>query len=279
MITEFRNTEHLFMKKRIALAGSWLQHMDSLVQPHSNRYSAFLCSESCAFDWMKPIGCTHIFPQSHSKLNGFFHEALIIRVCRPSDVWWLSNKWSRLHRIPLLIHMPLCPDEMSSSPIIRWSWLFLADTKCLKSDSVAISSSWLVWLPTVRTGFIHSFIFSLLLFYPSFLCRLVLLLFYFLVQGTFQPFKSASTSKMARFSFVRASVATLFATVGLFGLPGQAVPVKRQTASITTLSSADIASFTPFSFYAAMAYCQPSQILAKSCGRTSIFSSISMESS
>ncbi|KAF8909280.1 lipase [Gymnopilus junonius] len=71
---------------------------------------------------------------------------------------------------------------------------------------------------------------------------------------------------MARFSFLRASVATLFATAGLFGLPGQAAPLRR-TASITALSTADITSFRPFSFYAAMAYCQPSQILAKSCGQ------------
>ncbi|KAF8968553.1 lipase [Flammula alnicola] len=52
----------------------------------------------------------------------------------------------------------------------------------------------------------------------------------------------------------------------LLALQGQARPLRRQTSSFTTLSAADIAAFKPFSFYAAAAYCQPSQILASSCG-------------
>ncbi|KAF9269338.1 alpha/beta-hydrolase [Marasmius fiardii PR-910] len=42
------------------------------------------------------------------------------------------------------------------------------------------------------------------------------------------------------------------------------IPDKRQ--SITTLSTAEISAFKPFSFYAAAAYCQPSTTLAWNCG-------------
>ncbi|PPQ79130.1 hypothetical protein CVT26_004098 [Gymnopilus dilepis] len=72
---------------------------------------------------------------------------------------------------------------------------------------------------------------------------------------------------MARFSFFKASTTTLAVVAGLFGLLGEAAPLKRATASITALSMTQIQSFRPFSFYAAMAYCEPSQILAKSCGQ------------
>ncbi|KAF8997851.1 lipase class 3 family protein [Cyathus striatus] len=51
----------------------------------------------------------------------------------------------------------------------------------------------------------------------------------------------------------------------LLPLLGNAVPVKRQ-AAITALSSTQIASFRPFSHFASVAYCQPAQTLAWSCG-------------
>jgi len=72
---------------------------------------------------------------------------------------------------------------------------------------------------------------------------------------------------MARLSFLQASMMTLLVTAGFFGLQGHAAPLRRQAASITALSTSDIASFTPFSFYAAMAYCEPASILSQSCGQ------------
>ncbi|KAF8887332.1 lipase [Infundibulicybe gibba] len=45
-----------------------------------------------------------------------------------------------------------------------------------------------------------------------------------------------------------------------------AVPLLDARASITTLSSAQISAFKPFSFYATTAYCSPASILAWSCG-------------
>jgi len=45
-----------------------------------------------------------------------------------------------------------------------------------------------------------------------------------------------------------------------------ASPVRRQTASITALSAADIGAFKPFTFYASTGYCQPSQTLTWTCG-------------
>jgi uncharacterized membrane protein len=41
---------------------------------------------------------------------------------------------------------------------------------------------------------------------------------------------------------------------------------RRQTAAITTISTADTEAFKPFTFYASTAYCQPSDTLAWSCG-------------
>ncbi|KAF8180842.1 alpha/beta-hydrolase [Pholiota molesta] len=62
---------------------------------------------------------------------------------------------------------------------------------------------------------------------------------------------------------------TLLSLLGAAFLSPQADarPLPRQaSSSFTTLSAAEIAAFKPFSFYAAAAYCQPSTILASSCG-------------
>ncbi|KAH9479278.1 Lipase [Psilocybe cubensis] len=65
---------------------------------------------------------------------------------------------------------------------------------------------------------------------------------------------------------------TQFFNLGLTGAAilglGNAMPLRRSsTTSFSTLSASQISSFKPFSFYAAMAYCQPSQILDLSCGQ------------
>lgn len=65
-----------------------------------------------------------------------------------------------------------------------------------------------------------------------------------------------------------------FRTTALLGFMGSlighgfAIPLSRRAANIPALSADQIASFKPFSFYAAMGYCQPSTVLASSCGRT-----------
>jgi hypothetical protein len=41
---------------------------------------------------------------------------------------------------------------------------------------------------------------------------------------------------------------------------------RRQSAAITTISTAQTAAFKPFTFYASAAYCQPKATLAWSCG-------------
>lgn len=46
-------------------------------------------------------------------------------------------------------------------------------------------------------------------------------------------------------------------------------PPRRQVASTTVVSPAQIASLKPFSFYANAGYCQPSQILNWTCGGSS----------
>ncbi|KAF9269341.1 lipase [Marasmius fiardii PR-910] len=58
------------------------------------------------------------------------------------------------------------------------------------------------------------------------------------------------------------SLATLL--VALTAVVASPTPEKRQ--SITTLSSAQVASFKPYSFYASAAYCQPANTLAWNCG-------------
>ncbi|KAJ3512952.1 hypothetical protein NLJ89_g3222 [Agrocybe chaxingu] len=45
-------------------------------------------------------------------------------------------------------------------------------------------------------------------------------------------------------------------------------PLRRVDANITTLSTSEIASFKPFSFYADTAYCEPSQTLSWTCGQS-----------
>ena len=55
----------------------------------------------------------------------------------------------------------------------------------------------------------------------------------------------------------------IFALLSIFGL-ARASTIKRQ--AITPLSSTQIESFRPFTFYAAAAYCLPSQTLSWSCG-------------
>jgi len=73
---------------------------------------------------------------------------------------------------------------------------------------------------------------------------------------------------MARLSaFLQTSTLLSFFGTGLFGLQGHAIPLHRRAATLTSLSAAQIASFKPFSFYAAMAYCEPSSILSQSCGQ------------
>jgi len=56
----------------------------------------------------------------------------------------------------------------------------------------------------------------------------------------------------------------IFPLLAYFGLARAAAITKRQ--AITTLTSAEIEEFKPYSFYAATAYCQPSQTLSWSCG-------------
>lgn len=46
----------------------------------------------------------------------------------------------------------------------------------------------------------------------------------------------------------------------------RAAPILEARQSFSTLSSADIAAFKPFTFYASTAYCQPAQTLTWSCG-------------
>jgi hypothetical protein len=68
---------------------------------------------------------------------------------------------------------------------------------------------------------------------------------------------------------IRRTAVTLLGFLGAAVLSPQADarPLPRQaSSSFTTLSAAEIAAFKPFSFYAAAAYCQPSTILASSCG-------------
>ncbi|KAF8184465.1 lipase [Pholiota molesta] len=53
--------------------------------------------------------------------------------------------------------------------------------------------------------------------------------------------------------------------IALFALQVYANPTRRQTA-FSTLSSAQIAAFRPFTFYASAAYCHPSKLLSWTCG-------------
>ena len=56
----------------------------------------------------------------------------------------------------------------------------------------------------------------------------------------------------------------VFTLLFLIGLASAAGVTKRQ--AFATLSSAQIESFKPYSFYAAGAYCPPSETLSWSCG-------------
>ncbi|KAF8957116.1 alpha/beta-hydrolase [Flammula alnicola] len=70
---------------------------------------------------------------------------------------------------------------------------------------------------------------------------------------------------MVRVSSFSSTTLLGFIGIALLALRVHASPVRRQ-AAFSTLSSADIAAFKPFSFYASTAYCQPSQILSWTCG-------------
>ncbi|KAF9471994.1 alpha/beta-hydrolase [Pholiota conissans] len=67
-------------------------------------------------------------------------------------------------------------------------------------------------------------------------------------------------------SLLRCSAFLGFLGATLFSSQADARPLRRQASSFTTLSAAEISAFKPFSFYAATAYCEPSTILASSCG-------------
>jgi hypothetical protein len=56
----------------------------------------------------------------------------------------------------------------------------------------------------------------------------------------------------------------ILALLSIFGLAHAGAVTKRQV--ITTLSSAEIESFKPYTLYAGAAYCQPSLTLSWSCG-------------
>jgi hypothetical protein len=66
---------------------------------------------------------------------------------------------------------------------------------------------------------------------------------------------------MARLSLVSRILILLFGATLI-----QAAPIRRDNSTITTLSTNQIKSFEPFSFYASTAYCQPSTILNWTCG-------------
>ena len=70
-------------------------------------------------------------------------------------------------------------------------------------------------------------------------------------------------------AFMLSSTLSLLA---FFGLACASAVTRRQT--ITTLSSEQIEAFKPYTFYAATAYCDPSQTLSWSCGGLCLYLSM-----
>ena len=58
----------------------------------------------------------------------------------------------------------------------------------------------------------------------------------------------------------------IVALLTLFGLAHHVDVVTKRQQFITTLSSAEIEVFKPYTFYAAVAYCQPSLTFSWKCG-------------
>jgi hypothetical protein len=65
------------------------------------------------------------------------------------------------------------------------------------------------------------------------------------------------------------SFVALIALAGALSVNAAPTSLEERAAAVTTLTSAQVAAYKPYSYYAATAYCQPAQTLAWTCGSMS----------